>query len=337
MIKRGVFFLAVMVLFQGCNQVAQPNTPVKLYTPSKNNVIKAGASVYFDSMSSDNYNTKELIYQVKEYFTQNGVFKITTHKQKADVIININTFYSYRADDRASVKFNEGYFVETKVFRDRKGKETGGKDELKSKTFKSSTATLVASISIYDRKKLQPLVYFNVIPSDSSTVSVKEVVNSSESFSSQLTKNVISKLEDMVTTKTKDVNIFLPAKADPQLRLPLLSGEMAKVIENSKTILPQLDLLEVSQKFYAENAKAASQKDSKVVKRDMEADLANFYVYLVAKESTDVSKANIQSLYQGYKHLLKLTADQSLILATSNSLGRVEFKANRLNINLGEE
>jgi hypothetical protein len=56
----------------------------------------------------------------------------------------------------------------------------------------------------------------------------------------------------------------------------------------------------------------------------------------MAKESTDISSKNLISVYNAYKRIIFLTNDETLILACANSLGRIEFKANRLNINLGE-
>jgi len=330
-------FVIILLILTGCNKVVQPNTPVKLYTPSKYNVIKKGSKIYFQSQNSDHYNSKKLIQDIKNYFKQNNIFKIVSKKQSADVIINIDTFYSFRKDNNKDIQYNQKDFVETIVYRDKNGNETGGKDVLKKNRFNSTTATLVTSIAIYERKTLQPLVYFDITPSNSSKLLNNEKSNliSNKDYLRDLTQNVVKKLEDIVSTKTKDVNIFVPTKATKSLKASLLSHNTDQLFKEAKKILPEFDILEASLEKYKANALAASQKDSKIIKRDMELDLSNFYIMLVAKESIDVSKANILYVYKGFQNILKLTKDPSLILATSNSLGRIEFKANRLNINLG--
>ena len=62
--------------------------------------------------------------------------------------------------------------------------------------------------------------------------------------------------------------------------------------------------------------------------------LSNYYIYLLSKESKDISPDNIKDLYLSYFFLLGKTENEGLIIACTNSLGRLENKCKRLSINL---
>lgn len=322
------------LLLQGCTQVAAPNTPVKFYTPSKLSIVKKGSKIYINDSYSNGIDQKYLIKNLNDYINENKIFQTVNSINDADVVINVSSFYSYRKDNSKQTRYNTVYEVKREIYRDSRGRETGGKDHVVKSDFASSIATLVFSISIYDKKNLQPLAYLSIIPEESSlgTGSLVSDTKFQESFSTQ----VIKKLEDLISTKVKNVKIFIPSKVDQTLKSLVLRGDYSEAQNYSKTVLPQLDITELNEDFYIKNKEDASQKDSAVVLRDKESDLSNYYMYLISKEANDVSAVNLRYLFQGYKKILKMTQDDSMIMAVSNSLGRLEFKANRLKINLGE-
>jgi hypothetical protein len=332
--KKKLVPLLACFIFAGCvnNKVIQPNTAVKFYTPSKLSVIEAGSKIYIQGLDDYHYKSNALKKGIKDYFKKDGIFSIVDNIKQADIVISMNTFYSYRKDDLSDTRYNVKYYVNTK----RSGNSS--QDYLVQTSSSSSTATLMVTASIYETKSLQPLAYFSIIPENTSTISTNEkggMYNSSNDFTTSLTKEVIEKLNNLVTTKNKNVNVFLPKNTDPKMKSALLNGKFDLVLSLSKTILPSFSIYEVTQAKYDDIKKAASKKGSKVKARNLEFDLSNFYIQLMAKESTDISTKNIKAVYDGYNKILSLTKDNSLILACANSLGRIEFKANRLKINLG--
>lgn len=322
------------LLFQGCTKVAQPNTPVKFYTPSKLSVAKKGSKIFINNTFAKGVDQKALISDLNDHFDQNGIFKTVNSIGDADIVINVGSYYSYRKDNSSQAKFNRIYEVKREIYRDSNGREVGGQDHIVKSDFSSSAATLVFTVSIYDKKKLQPLAFLSIIPEQSS--SVNGSVTSKESFKEKFSQEVVKKLEDLISTKVKNVNVFLPEKVDQKLKGLVLNGNFNEAIEYSKSILPELDILDLNNEYYEKNKIASSEENSTVELRDMEYDLGNTYMYLISKESNDVSSKNLSYVFKGYKQILNLTQDDSTILATANSLGRLEFKAQRLNIDLGE-
>ena len=322
----------VSLMFQGCgNNVAQPNTPVQFYTPSKLSVIKKGSKVYIQGLHDHKYLSKNLHKGIKDYFEKDNIFKIVNNKKESDIVISINTFYSYRGDSLQDTQYNKKYFVK------RISNKSGGQDKLMQSTFSSSTGTLISTISIYDKKNLEPLVYFNIMPTDTSKVINGKGYASKQNFNQKFTQEVINKLNDLVSEKNKNVNVFLPLKSNPELKKSLLNSKFDDLFKSAEVLLPKFDIDEVSKEKYEDIKKKSSEKGSKILKRDLETDLSNFYVYFIAKESVDISAKNIKKVYAGYKRIMNLTTDESLILACANSLGRIEFKADRLKIKLGGE
>ena len=339
--KKALMSVALIgLMFQGCgNNVAQPNTSVQFYTPSKLSVIKKDSKIYIQSLHDHKYLSKNLHKGIKDYFKQDGIFQIVNDAKSADVIISINTFSSHRADNSTDTKYNKSYTKIRETFKNSEGRETGGQDKIVEANFTSSTATLIATVSIYDKKNLEPLVYFNVTPKDTSVTRIGSgdaMYKSKKDFSIQFTQEIIKKLNDLVSTKNKAVNVFLPKKSNAKLKTLLLQSKFKELIAEAKSILPTFDIQDISINKYDEIKKQSSVKGSKVKARDLETDLSNFYIYFMAKESTDISAKNIISVYKAYKKVMFLTKDDTLSLACANSLGRVEFKANRLNINLGD-
>ena len=330
----------VGILLTGCvNNVLQPTTPVKFYTPSKLSVIKEGSSIYIKNIHSNNYNSSSLVKDIKSYFKKDGIFNIVSNIKSADVIISLNTFYSYRRDNSSDTKYNKEFMVKTKVYRDRKGRETGGQDSIVMTNTSASTATLITTISIYNKKTLQPLAYFDISPVNTSTVVLGKSTTSYKSnkaFNKELTKNVINKLNDLVTTKNKNINVFMPNNDNKILRKLLLSAKFKELFSEAKAILPKFKLSDISVEKYKNLNAKASIKGSTIQKRDIEQDLSNFYLYYMAKESTDISSKNIKDVFNAYKKIMFLTQNEELSLACANSLGRIEFKADRLKIDLGE-
>jgi hypothetical protein len=324
------------ILFTGCvNSVVKPTTPVQFITPSKFSMIKKGSNIYIQELHNFKYNSKSLHKGLVKYFKKDKIFNIVNNIKKADVIISLNTFYSYRGDTNSDGKYNIRYDVERVVYRDKKGRETGGYDKLVSSNYMASTATLVSTVSIYNKKDLAPLIYFNISQTDTSKAKSKKGYKSNKKFNSEFTSKLIEKLNDLITTKAKKANVFLPNLCDKELKSLLLNANFATLFQKAKTILPPFSLDEVNEEKYELINKQASVKGSKISKRDLETDLANFYIYYMAKESTDISRKNVKDVFNAYKRIMFLTKNESLMLACANSLGRVEFKADRVNANLG--
>jgi len=83
--KKTLLSLAVAgMVFSGCNNVAQPNTPVKFYTPAKLSVIKKGSKIYIKDIHNSNYNPKLLVKNIKEYFKKDNIFKVVDNIKDAD-------------------------------------------------------------------------------------------------------------------------------------------------------------------------------------------------------------------------------------------------------------
>ncbi len=340
MTKKLMPFVFAGLLFQGCNDVAQPNIPMNFYTPSKLSVVKEGSKIYIQNLHNYKYKSTDLINGINEYFKKDNIFKIVDNIKSADIVIGINTFYSYRTDNSSDTKYNKKYFVKREIYRNSRGKETGGKDLLITSNHSASTATLISTISIYDKKNLEPLVYFNITPTDTSTkIFGKDntLPTSNSQYNEKFTEEVIKKINDLITTKVKKANIFLPNNSNAAYTKLLLNTDFNALYKSSKDLLPSFDVLDISVEQYEEINQKASVKGSKTQARNMEVDLSNYYIYMIAKESTDLSAANIIKVYKSYKKIIALTKNESLILACANSLGRIEFKADRLKINLGDE
>jgi len=364
--------IAVSSLVGCAAGLQEPGTKVTMDTPSKLSVIRPESKVRIVSLSKQDTRaikkkvddpcppdmSAKLLKSLEAKINQATprLFEASLNESPdASYLMNIENFCDYRKDDDADIKYNAVYTVKQQYRSDKKGLETGGEDRVVEERKRTATATFVSAVSIYDTKELTPLSYFKIITYDTDVEPEKGDVKSGKEFWTYLSEQVAAKIKDLTVRDKKKVGAFIPDRANEEIRKLIQSEDPSAALEKAAKLLPLPpgEMVELKRAFYSQplpaggkekndNEKKDEDKSDKEKKegnptaatRSMETDLANYYIYLTAKEATNPDEKNIKEVFDGDNKIMSLTEDEGLIKACAHSLGRIEVKAERLHVRL---
>ncbi|PIE69486.1 MAG: hypothetical protein CSA21_02325 [Deltaproteobacteria bacterium] len=325
-----------LMLAAGCVQhKLTPNATLSFDVPSKISVIEKGARVKVFTTGNMGAQTKGFVRDLTKELNEAGWFTVVS-KKPFDYAMNINTFKGYRRDTDKQVPYNT--VVDTTEQTDEDG---NGHDVLVTTKRHSAIAAYVATISIYEAKNLEPLVYFNSVAAKGLWEDVTDPLPDDGVLEKKLANQIVRQMRNLLTSERRTIGVILPEASNPTIRDLLLQGKLEDAQTKARSLLPETPLKNLSATLYEKWAKAAKkareQGNEHVVERDMETDLATFYLLFIAKEAYGTTEARLHEVHDGYTEILALTGDNNMIEACAHSLSRVEQNARRLNINLSPE
>ncbi|CAN2043769.1 conserved exported hypothetical protein [Candidatus Magnetomoraceae bacterium gMMP-1] len=345
--KKLLSLICILLLGTGCAAGIQPNAKLTFYTPSKISVIQPGSKVKLISRHNFGYNNSSILLRdveteinKKKYF--NAFVSENSRNQKPDYLINIDNFIVYRSDQDDQKKYNKKFIKKQNVVKNDNGDIVRGYETIEKIDSKSSTATLITAVSIYRASNLEPLSFFNTVSTYTAWKTWREKLDSEKSFEKKLSRNIVVKIADSISSGKKKVGVVIPTGGDSIAKNLLETENYEKAKERLKSILLSLmDLMDYSPleikkqyKLWEKQAEAAKKEGKKPVIRSMEEDITNYYLYLMALESDGISEKSLQKIHNGYITILRLTNDSQLIKACAYSLGRVEVKGKRIKSDL---
>jgi len=336
--------VAILAILAGCAMPLKTNAVVKFYTPSKISVVKPGSWVMVTSFKNHGFtHSRSFLYNISREINKTGYFHTFVSDtprldRKATHIMNIDNFMAFRQDNAEDTKYNTKFIIKQRVKNNRKGEKIGSYEYIAEERGRSSTATLITTVTIYEIESLEPLIYFNIVSTDCSWKRLSKSPKGPARFEKTLTKQIISKLKDMITWDKKEVGVIIPDGCDATAKSLLLQSKYRQTRKRLRPLLPPTNILTLPQskvlKKYAEWQKTAEEArkagNKSAAPRNMEKDLKHYYLYLMAQEGLNLSVANLRNVHDGYTAILGLTEDSSLSDACAHSLGRVEVKARRI-------
>ena len=344
---RRIWLLLLIIIISvpiGCAPGLRTNAVVKFDTPSSISVIGPKSKVLLTSLNNYGYkNSPQFLKDITAEINQAKYFQaVLRDNYKADKttshLMNIDNFMVYRADNSKQKIYNKQFLTIKHIKRDEHGNEIGGYESVGKKDAKSSTATLITTVTVYEIRNLEPLAYFNIVSTECDWQKWEENITDKHLFEKRLRRQIVAKLKDVITRDKKEIGVIIPDNCDGTAKRLLLNSDYEEAKTRLKTLLPQEDILaltprEIVKKYdqwarEAEIAKKAGKKG--ISERHMEQDLRNYYLYLMAEEARNVSPRNLRSVHMGYTKIVVLTEDNSLIEACAHSLGRLEIKAERI-------
>lgn len=200
----------------------------------------------------------------------------------------------------------------------------------------SAAATMLTAVTIYRVANLEPLIYFNIISSEDQWKPFLQGAQVSEDqFEKSLSARIVQRLKGDISAERKKTGVILPDAGDQEAKRLILNDHGAAAIERLKPLLPDQEVLELPlnqvREWYETQAAEAEKAGKGTVKRDLEQDLANFYLYTMAHETMEVKPATLQIAFQRYSWILATTESDALSSACAHSLGRLELFASRIN------
>ena len=331
-----VLVLCCLFLGVGCGpQKLQPNARVAFDIPSRISVIKKGARVRIVTTGNREKSTGGFVRELTASLNNAGWFKVVSSRP-FEYAININTFKGYRRDTRQETDYNNRV-----VKKSQTNKNGSGKDFLVTEKKHSAIAAYVTTVSIYEVRTLEPMAYFNIVASQGIWEDAKASLPSAVSLEKKLAGQIVKRMRNLLSTERRDVGVILPAGGDQAVKNLLVAGKISAAAKRATSLIPGVPLAKLTPILYehwAEAAKKAQDEGNAEAKeRDMEEDLANYYLLLMSREASGVAEDALRQIHDGYARILALTDDQNVVNACAHSLSRVEQNARRLNVNLSPE
>ncbi|WP_462323687.1 hypothetical protein [Desulfoplanes sp.] len=329
-------FLCVLLAATGCvQQKLTPNATLSFDIPSKISVIKKGARVKVFTSGNMGRQTRGFVRDLTRTLNEAGWFTIVS-KKPFDYAMNINTFKGYRRDNRKEVPYN------LKVIKKSQTDKSGsGREFLVKEKRHSAIGAYVASVSIYKARTLEPMVYFNSVAAQGVWEDASSPLPTDGTLEKKLAGQIVKRMRNLLSTEHRQVGVILPDGGDQRVKDLLVQGRVAAAAKRAVSLVPRTPLADLSPGLYEKWADAADearkQGNEKVVERDMETDLNNFYLLFMAKEASGVAESRLREVHDGYAGIVALTENQNLIDGCAHSLSRVEQNARRLNVNLSPE
>jgi hypothetical protein len=325
-----------LLVVLGCvQQKLTPNANLAFDIPSKISVIKKGARVKIFTTGNMGAPTREFVRDLSQTLNQAGWFTVVT-KAPFDYAMNINTFGDYRRDEPREIPYNVKVSKKTETFKDGSGREV-----LVTEKRHSAMAAYVASVSIYETRSLEPLVYFNSVAAQGVWEDGSNPLPGARTLEKRLADQIVRQMRHLLSTEHRQVGVILPGEGDQRVKDLLIQGKVGAAAQRAASLVPAMPLRQLSLQVYEAWARAAATArkngNKDVVIRDMETDLNNFYLLFLAREASGVTEARLREVHDGYADILALTTSKDLIDACAHSLSRVEQNARRLNVNLSPQ
>jgi hypothetical protein len=344
-----LFVMSGLIFLLGsCAPTLQPNAEVRFHVPATLSVIEKDSKIGIMSLGNNQYgypNTQALLKTLTAQINKAGYFKATAISKlqpgmNFTHLMNIDNFMVCRRDTDQQTRYNRKYGVIKKETRDSKGNVIEVSEQIGFEDARSAAATMITAVTIYRVSNLEPLIYFNVISNADDWKPLSASLEASESqFEKALSRRIIDKIKEDTSAERKKTGVILPDSGDQEAKRLILDDRSSAAIQRLKPLLPDQEVFDLSpnevREWYekesrkTEEAGKAGNKDN--TKRELERDLANFYLYAIANETLEVKPATLQSAFRRYSWILSLTESDSLITACAHSLGRVETFAGRIN------
>ena len=328
--------LCCLLVATGCvQQKLTPNATLSFDIPSKISVIKKGARVKIFTSGNMGPQTRDFVRDLTKTLNEAGWFTIVT-QQPFEYAMNINTFKGYRRDGRNETPYNDKVIKKSET-----DKSGSGRDVLVTEKRHSAFGAYVASVSVYEAKTLEPMVYFNSVAAQGVWEDGDKPLPAAETLEKKLADQIVRQMRNLLSTEHRQVGVILPEGGDQRVKNLLVQGQVDAAATRATSLVPRTPLAELSPALYEKWADAADearkQGNENAVERDMETDLNNFYLLIMAKEASGVAESRLREVHDGYAGIVSLTENQNLIDACAHSLSRVEQNARRLNVNLSPE
>lgn len=308
--------IGLLGLLTGC--VSGNWESVKYITPSNRSLPETKPKVKIVSTINEKSKvSNKILSELKKNITDSKQMVIV--ETDPQFIIAVNTLHEYKTDGKEAEKFNTMYFVDRKVRKNSKGKESGGHEVIAKQDQKSSAAIVTSCIVLYDVKNLEPLGYFTVSTYDSQLIPSKKKIRTEDKFYEKLSNQILKKLSQTFVPSSRQIKTYIPGNAPKKAQEYLLAGNQKDLRDFVKGNILTLDLSKIKKNI---------DDGLYVEKKRKEEVLTLLYLYLLSCETNDMSKENLKKLYQEYIDILKLTENEALVIGCANSIGRVENKWN---------
>lgn len=320
------------ILLTGCAAKRPvPNAQVKFEVPPKLSIIKKDSHLRIIPTKASKKETPGFAKELSAQLNKVGYFKVD-NKANPRYVLNLDTFWEERCDNKKQTQYNVRFLEKAHTNEDGSGYEYLVKEH-----GKSYTASLIGAISIYEVKSMQPLAYFNVDAEDTvwvrcgSEQQPKSPCNT-KATREKMTREIIAKINSLLSNEHRNVPVVFPSGGDAQVKHLLQTQKPKNAEERLENILPPAEITALSQQLYEKWDEEAEQNGTP--KRDMDEDLANYYLLFMAQEARGVSEQSAQKIHSGYIQIMLQANDRSLIDAAADSMARLEETANRLGIRL---
>ncbi|NDV22603.1 hypothetical protein [Desulfovibrio sp. JC022] len=324
--------IVLTILLAGCAAKRPvPNAQVNFEVPSKLSIIKKDSLLRIISTKESKKETPGLAKELSSQLNKIGYFKVNNGANPR-YVLNLDTFWDERCDNKQQTKYNVRFLKKVK-----KNKDGSGYEYLVKEHGKSYTASLIGAISIYEVKNMQPLVYFNVNAEDTVWVRSGSERQSKSPCNTRaarkkMTGEIITKINSLLSNEHRNVPVVFPSGGDGQVKHLLRSRKAKAAQERLKSILPPIQITALTPQLYEKWDEEAEQNGTP--KRDMDEDLANYYLLFMAQEARGVSEQSAHTIHTGYIQIMLQADDKSLINAAADSMARLEETASRLGIRL---
>lgn len=320
-IARLLVALSILALLAACAaKRLQPNAQARLDVPSKLSLIDQGATVSLVAAKG----SKDDATFLKEFAAQlndAGYFKVNTGGTPA-YIMSVDRYVEYRADDAKTAPYNVRYFKQAKQSSDGSGYEVMLKEE---KT--SANAAMLTTVALYETSTLEPLAYFNLFSEENDWQAIKGKTASNVEFERKLSARIVEEMRRLLVREKKSVGVIFPSGGSKQAKELIVAGRGEEAETLLAGLLPGKPLEALTPEYYAEQKAAGTP-------RDMNEDLANFYLASLAAEAAGVSEVTIRQAHEGYARILILSDAKDLDDACIHSLARTEENAKRMGVRL---
>jgi hypothetical protein len=264
--------------------------PLKTITPDAYLIIVSDESQQYEK-------SQELLQAVKQRFKQRGYFQITDHmddsRKSPTYILNIN------------------HYVNSPIQNARKA---GIKDMHEIDNICEQSDALITFVSMYDPRFFEMKHVFMI----KSLAKKNFESKGPRSFENQLSKQIVSQLDKVISIPRKSIDSYLLPGMDSRAKKYLIQYDYTKAKRRLKSILPALDYTTHS----VPNIQKQYEKWRRNQLRNLEADLINYYGFLLACEASEADPIKLKRIYKGYQIIITLTESSQLMKACAHALRR---------------
>jgi hypothetical protein len=332
---KNFFIIACSVfcmLMTGCAlKRPQPNAEVKFEVPSKLSIVKQGSLVRIIPTNNSKHETPGFAAELARKLNQAGYLKVGNGKNPK-YILSLDTFWADRCDNKRDINYNVRYYAKTKVYKD------GSSHEYITHDYGASyTSSLIGAVAIYEVNNIEPLAYFNVAAEDTKWIRNQNKYQTRVACDTKIQRNklmaeIVVNINSLLSKERRDVPVILPSGGDSEAKQLLRSNRIKPAEKRLKPLLPPAKLSELSTGLYDQWNEEAKQNEKP--ERSMPEDLANYYLFYMAKEAGGITEDSARIIHNAYTSIILLADDKSLINAAADSMSRLEETANRLGIRL---
>lgn len=309
-ITEWIIIASAAIVLSGCATGKWERIPYE--TPGSTLNLKEGAKVKIAAFDQKNQPLVELVGSLENAFRNSG--KVMIDDKDPDYIFVLNLQRDYRHDTKDQLKFNTKYYVK-KVEN-----KSSGRDEIASKEQQTSTNATFVSIVLYKAKTLTPEYSFDLLVYDSEIIPQDSSGRDELQYNKKFTSQITAKLKAAFLSQYRKIYTYLPKNADDLLLESLTSLTKANIALFHKR---KAEILSTDFDKFLSDAQAGKYKEKQ---DEMEALLSNYYMVAVFQEVFDFNPKNLKALFARQLKILELTQNEALVLACSNSLGRIESK-----------